>query len=127
MYRKNAFSRGVFVSFIFPRGYDPEKIYNGCGPDYLQKIPLLKKFLGSSSFFNKSCEVHDYQYSLDDKTEPSETHRELADEYFLSNMLTEIEEQTSNWFEKFLRKAHAKIFYWAVRKFGKTSYKKREG
>ena len=80
-----------------PKNYNPEKRYNGCGPDITQKIPLVKSVLGSSSFFNKSCEIHDYQYSLDDKIDPSESHRKLADDYFLSNMLTEIEEQTSNW------------------------------
>ena len=110
-----------------PDSYNPEKKYNGCGPDITQKIPLVKNVLGSSSFFQASCEIHDHQYSLDDESEPSESHRKLADDYFLSNMQTEIEARTSNWFEKFLRKTHAKLFYWAVRTFGKIFYKKREG
>lgn len=108
-----------------PDGYDPSIIYNGCGPDIIQKIPFIRRGLGPDSFFNKSCQIHDFQYSLDDKIPESESKRKEADELFLSNMLAQAESE--NWFRKILRKAEAYLFYWSVRTCGKLFYKKREG
>ncbi len=108
-----------------PDGYDSSKTYNGCGPDITQKIPFIRRGLGPESFFRASCEIHDYQYSLDDKIPPTEAHRKEADEIFLNNMLAQAESE--NWFLKILRKAQAYLFFWAVRASGTLSYKKREG
>lgn len=112
------------MSIFYPRGYDPKKTYNGCGPDFTQKIPLIRRWLGASSFFAASCEIHDYQYSFDDNIPASESHRKEADDLFLKNMYREIESRVSNWFQKILRKTQAGFFHWSVRIFGKNHYKK---
>jgi len=112
---------------VLPDNYNPDIKYNGCGPDITQKIPLVRRGLGASSFFAASCEIHDFEYSLDDKNEPSEAHRKKSDDLFLDNMNREIESRITNWFQKILRKMQARFFHWAVRKFGIGFYKKREG
>ena len=114
----------VREGLIIPENYNPDIKYNGCGPDFTQKIPLIRRMLGPDSFFAASCEIHDYQYSFDDNIPASESHRKEADDLFLKNMYREIEARVTNWFHKILRKAQAGIFHQLVRVFGKNHYKR---
>jgi len=91
-------------------------VAGGCGPggkgDWL--VPDTIWFLS----VREACRIHDYMYwrgkTLEDKKE--------ADRVFLNNMLRIIDEKSSWWGIRKLRRHRAKLYYLAVKNFGGPSF-----
>ena len=90
----------------------------GCGPggvgDYL--VPDTMWGLDIS----EACRVHDWYYRFfkDRSTEA----KALADKLMLLNTLLIVDNQSSNFFVKALRRIRCRTYYTMVRTFGKSSW-----
>jgi len=93
----------------------PEKkkeICNGCGAK--GGMPVPDTIYGLR--ITEVCNIHDFMYHIG----VTELDREMADEWMLDNMRTLI--NNSAWYLRGPRKVRAKLYYRAVRTFGKKPF-----
>jgi len=98
-----------------PKEYDllsekeRKELLNQCGPDGPLNSLVPDHLLGLS--VAASCDRHDFMFA----TAESARDFKQADQVFLENMLTQIEESESSWLLKAARKGMAYLYFAAVR------------
>lgn len=91
---------------------------NGCGPKgWLGKL-IPDHLFGLS--VNEACDLHDEQYIQGG----NDYQRKLADQIFLNGILDKIRNTNDKKLISFLRKISAYSYYFAIRLFGNTFFRK---
>lgn len=104
------------MNLITPDGYPDDDVEcNGCGAaNGLSRFFVPNTLYGLS--VKEACDIHDYCYAVG----TTGASKEAADEMFLVNMLTLIQEG-SCWL-RWLRERRAFKYYYAVKLFGYSAF-----
>lgn len=86
---------------------------NGCGGSGITTQIVPDNLLGLN--ISDACSIHDYMYEQG-------KNKKQADDVFLSNMISIIDQDSNSNIMKSLRKAEAYIYYFAVKLFGSSFF-----